>query len=281
MVVVPINVDPGSGDQLLSLHDAYALGGEEELRADLESAINLTIDYSKVMTADEFAAFLDGLPAMQVDLPRDVLGADDAVLYPKGPTALTADQAARDHHQRVADRARATAPARTSTRCGAAIAAAIGTGRRARRSAPPSPTTFDEMATRLTAGPVAARGLVARPLDSRSQPGRARRRGARPPRHDPGVRQHRSGVDDPAGQWPVVPHRGAARLRPAGPQDDRRPAGVRRQRGVGRSQRRAAAPRPRSSLYDPALAAAEPTDNAVFGTDHGRDPRRSHSAAST
>ena len=95
MIAVPINVDSGSGDQLLSLHDAYALGGEEELRSDLESAINLTLDYSKVMTAEEFAAFLDGLPALQVDLPRDVLGADDTVLFAKGPAVLTAAQAAQ------------------------------------------------------------------------------------------------------------------------------------------------------------------------------------------
>ena len=31
IVSVPINVDTGSGDQLLSLHDAYALGGQDEL----------------------------------------------------------------------------------------------------------------------------------------------------------------------------------------------------------------------------------------------------------
>ena len=95
VVSIPINADPGSGDQLLSLHDAYALGGEEELRSEVESAINLTIDSSKVMTHDEFAAFVGGLPSMQVDLPSDVLGADDAVLFPKGPALLTPDQVAQ------------------------------------------------------------------------------------------------------------------------------------------------------------------------------------------
>ena len=95
VISVPINADSGSGEQLLSLHDAYALGGEEELRTDLESAINLTIDHSRVMTADEFSAFLGGLPAIQVDLPRDALGADGAALYGKGPVVLSPAQAAQ------------------------------------------------------------------------------------------------------------------------------------------------------------------------------------------
>lgn len=67
VVSIPINADPGSGDQLLSLHDAYALGGEEELRAEVESAINLTIDSSTVMKRGAFAGFLSGLPPIQVD----------------------------------------------------------------------------------------------------------------------------------------------------------------------------------------------------------------------
>jgi hypothetical protein len=169
MISVPINVDSGSGQQLLSLHDAYALGGEEELRTDLESAINLTIDYSRVMTGDEFVAFLGGLPALQVDLPRDVLGADDTVLIAKGPSVLTAAQAAQiitSNSPNETEQLRQP----NIVALWSGITAAIGTGREGQNLSGAVPTTFDELAARLTAGPVASRGLVAHPLAPERNP---------------------------------------------------------------------------------------------------------------
>jgi hypothetical protein len=169
MVSVPINADNGSGEQLLSLHDSYAAGGADQLRSDLESAINLTIDFSAVMTADQFAALLTGLPAVQATFPRDVLGPDEAPLFPKGSTSLTAAQVAQvlttksptEHEQ-----ARQT----NIDALWSGIAAAIGTGREGQTLSSQAPTTFDEMAARLTAGPVASRGLVARPLTAARNP---------------------------------------------------------------------------------------------------------------
>ena len=64
----------------------------KSLRVDLESAINLTIDFSTVMTATSSLASSTGVPPVQVDLPRDVLGTDDAVLHPKGTAALSTVQ---------------------------------------------------------------------------------------------------------------------------------------------------------------------------------------------
>ena len=166
---VPINVDTGSGDQLLSLHDAYALGGEEELRSELESATSLTLDSSRVMTGDEFNAFLTGLPALQVNFPRDVLGADETVLYPKGPAVLTSAQAA----QVITSNSPTESEALRQPNIDAlwsAIATAIGTGREGQTLSAAKPANFDELAARLAAGPVAARGLVARPIAAERNP---------------------------------------------------------------------------------------------------------------
>jgi hypothetical protein len=153
----------------LSLHDAYALGGEDELRSEVESAINLTIDSSKVMTHDEFAAFVGGLPSMQVDQPNDVLGADEAVLFPKGPTLLTPDQVAQIMTTKSpTQRERLRSPNLDAV--WTAIATAVGTGQQAQTLSPSVPATFPEISARLMAGPIASRGLVARPLESGRNP---------------------------------------------------------------------------------------------------------------
>jgi hypothetical protein len=169
IVSVPINVDSGSGGQLLSLHDAYALGGQDELRADLESVINLTIDFSAVMKSDEFAAFLGSLPSIQVDLPTDVLGADETPLFTKGPNNLTSAQIAQILTSKSATQKERPRQANLDA-VWSSIAAAIGSGREGLTLSAASPTTFAEMATRLMSGPVASRGLVARPLDSAVNP---------------------------------------------------------------------------------------------------------------
>jgi hypothetical protein len=169
IVSVPINADTGSGDQLLSLHDAYALGGEEELRGDLESAISLTLDFSAVMKADAFAALITGLPAVQATLPRDVLGPDEAVVFPKGPTALTPVQVAQVLTTKSpTEGERLRQPNIDAVWSG--IVAAVGVGRTDQTLSVTSPTSFAELAARLMAGPVASRGLVGRALDATRNP---------------------------------------------------------------------------------------------------------------
>jgi hypothetical protein len=163
VVPVPINVDSGSGGQLLSLHDAYALGGEDELRADVESALNVTIDNSAVMKEADFAGFLAGLPPVEVTFPHDVLGADDAVLIAKGPQSLSPQQVAQ-----VITTRSPTEPERLRQpnieALWTGITSAIGTGRAGQTLSAGTPTTFAELAARLTAGQSAARGLLAHPL---------------------------------------------------------------------------------------------------------------------
>jgi hypothetical protein len=169
VVSVPINVDAGSGEQLLSLRDAYGLGGEAELRGDLEAVINLTIDFSSVMTADQFAAFLASLPDVKVTLPHDVLGTDEAVLFPKGARTLTAAQVAQIMTTRSPTQ-REHLRQQNLDAVWAAIAKTVGTGREGQSLSATSPTNFAELAGRLTAGPLASRGLLARPLEATRNP---------------------------------------------------------------------------------------------------------------
>ena len=264
IVSVPINVDSGSGDHLLSLHDAFALGGEEGLRTDLESAINLTLEFSRVMTADEFTAFLTGLPALQVTLPRDVLGADGVSISSKGAAVLTAAQASQVINAKSpgeSDRLRQP----NIDALWSGIGAAVGAGREGQTLSATAPTTFDEMATRLMAGPVASRSLVARPLDAERNP---------------------EGLDidglDRTDTILVFSSIAPAQMtRPAGGLSYRleAPSGydqqVRKTIGVLLSFGNNvvsvdlnAEPREETTyrIYDPAVAAAEPTENALFGT---------------
>ncbi len=165
VVSVPINVDSGSGGPLLTLHDAYALGGEAELRIDLEAVINLTIDYSSVMTGEQVTEFLTGLPAVQVTLPRDVLSADGAVVFPKGSVSLTAAQLAQIMTTRSPTE-REHLRQQNLDAVWAAIGSTVGTGRQDLTLSATTPVTFAEVAGRLMAGPIASRGLLARPLDA-------------------------------------------------------------------------------------------------------------------
>ncbi len=169
IVSVPISVDTESGVELRSLRDAYAQGGEDELRLELESAINLGIDFSAVMKRDELAAFLTGLPSVTVDLPRDVIGSDEAVLRPSGKTELSTAQVAEiitTKSPTQQDRLRRP----NIEALWAAIASAVGDGVPGLTLTTSPPTTFIEAATRLMAGPVASRGLVARALDGDRNP---------------------------------------------------------------------------------------------------------------
>lgn len=169
IVSIPINADTESSDQVLSLRDAYAQGGESGLRLGLESAINLSIDFSAVMKRDEVATFFSAFPSVTVDLPRDVLGPSDAVVFPKGSTKLTPAQIAEILTTKsTTERERLRRTNLEALWIGTATA--IGTGRQGQTLSASPPKTFAEMATRLMAGPVASRGLLTRAIDSARNP---------------------------------------------------------------------------------------------------------------
>ena len=264
VVSVPINIDPGSGEQLLSLHDAYALGGQDELLIDVQSALNLTIDSGAVMNRKEFAGFLLGLPPIQVSFVRDVLSADGSVLFAKGAATLSATQAAQVMTTRSpTEHERLRRPNLEALWAG--IAKAVGTGRQGQTLATSVPTTFADTAARLMAGPVAARGLLTRALDASKNPeqldvealdrpdtilvfasiapasmtkpatGLSFRIEA-PPGYDQQVRKTISILLASAGNVVSVDLNAARKAETT------------------------------FSIYDPTVAAAEPTDNPVFGT---------------
>jgi hypothetical protein len=264
IVSVPINADTESGDQLTSLQDAYASGGEEELRADLESAINLTIDFSAVMTHDQLTKFLAPLPSITVDLPRDVLGADDSVLFPKGTTELNPDQAAQILTTRSpTERERLR---RTNIEAlWVGITKEIGQGVHGQQLSAATPTTFAELATRLMAGSTASRGLLARAIDSARNPDRL----------------DIESLDRPDAILVFASIAPASMTRPGSGLSYRleAPPGYDAQvrktiatlladQGNVVSVDLSAKPSPQTTflIYDPQMAAAEPTDNHLFGT---------------
>lgn len=264
VVSVPINVDSGSGGPLLTLHDAYALGGEAELRIDLEAVINLTIDYSSIMTGDQVTEFLTGLPAVQATLPRDVLGADDAVLFPKGSVSLTSAQLAQIMTTRSPTE-RGHLRQQNLDAVWAAIASTVGTGRQDQTLRATTPVTFDEVAARLMAGPIASRGLLARPLDAQlNAEGRDIESLDRP-----------DAILVFASIAPAQMSRPASGLSyrieapPGYDQQVRKTIGILLASGgniVSVDLNSKPTPETTFRIYDATLAGVEPTDNAVFGT---------------
>lgn len=172
VVSVPITADTEVGDQLVTLRDAYSLGGEERLRTDLESVINLTIDFSAVMARDQLAALLGVLPTVDVDLPRDVLDEDGAILFAQGAEQLTPDQIAQILTTRspATERERLRRP--NIEALWTAITEALGTGLQGQTLSASRPASFPDVAARLMAGPTASRGLLARAIDSDRNPDR-------------------------------------------------------------------------------------------------------------
>jgi hypothetical protein len=264
IVSVPINIDSGSGDQLLSLHDAYALGGQDELLADLESAVNLTIDFTAVMKRDEVAAFLTGLPSMEVNLPTDVLGPDEATLFTKGSNTLTSDQIAQILTSKSPTQKERPRQANIEA-VWSSIAAAIGSGRQGLTLSAASPTTFAEMATRLLSGPVASRGLVARALEADRNPEGL----------DVDALDRPDTILVFASIAPAQMSRPASGLTfrieapPGYDQQVRKTIGVLLSFGgnvVSVDLNAKAADETKFLIYDASLAAVEPTDNPIFGT---------------
>lgn len=264
IVSIPINADTESGDQLTSLRDAYAAGGEEQLRADLESVINLTIDFSAVLTHDQLAALLAPLQTITVDLPRDVLAADDSVLFPKGTTELKPDQAAQILTTRsTTERERLR---RTNVEAlWAGITKAIGSGVQGQQLSVAQPTTFAELAARLMAGSTASRGLLARAIDSARNPDRL----------------DIESLDRPDAILVFASIAPASMTRPGAGLSYRLEAPPGYDAQVRKtiatlladqanvvSVDLGATPNAQTTfrIYDPAMAAAEPTDNAMFGT---------------
>ena len=161
----------GMGDDRYPLAEVYADGGADELLRAVESVLSLTIDFSTVAAPAEAAVLLAPLGPMSVTLPADVqrteAGGDTDVVYPAGPTSLSAAQAV--------EVLTATAESeRTRERQGnidavwSGVADAIGDGRTPATTVPP--TSLPQLLDRLFAAPTQARGLPIEPFAEADNP---------------------------------------------------------------------------------------------------------------
>jgi hypothetical protein len=263
VISVPISADTGVVDQPQSLADTYRAAGVQGLQQAVESVLGVNIDFGKVMTRTELAGLLLGLPQVRANLVNEVLDGRDAVLHPKGPTTLSTTQVAEIVTTKSPTQLEsARRPNIDAVWLG--VATAVGTGREGQKLSAAEPSTFEELAARLIAGPMAARGLLAHPEPA-----------------DRVTKGHDLEQLDRADTILVF-----ASVAPAHMQ----------QPGIGRSYRLEAPPgydqqvrrtienllffrnnivsvdlnaKPNAqtvlSIYDPAAAEAEPTDNQLFG----------------
>ena len=160
IVSVPVSSDTAYGidGRYVSLAEAYADGGEEELVTQVQSVLGVTLDSWQVATPEDAATLLTPVSPIAVDLPADVYDGED-LLYEAGEVSLSADQfvsvlTASREGETDADR-RPTIEA-----AWAGVAQTIGSGRT--QVEPDAPVaSFQDLVSHLFAGPVSSRGLVA------------------------------------------------------------------------------------------------------------------------
>lgn len=162
IVSVPVNADPtfGAGPDRSSLIDAYASGGAEGLMLAVESTLSLTIDVFEVADPAQVAGFLLPLAPLAVDLPADVhdtVDGADKVVIARGPSSLTAPQAAEVLNARGPD-AREADRRPNLEALWFAVAKAVGNGKPP-ESMPAGISSFADFTSHLFAAPVSSRGL--------------------------------------------------------------------------------------------------------------------------
>ncbi len=175
IISVPVNSDStsGSGDERITLQQAFIDGGPDGLALAVESTLSVTLDFWSVATPEEAAALFLPLAPIGVDLPDDVLSDASGVvetIFPAGQRSLSADEAVQVLTSRdSSEQERVRRP--NLEAFWASIAAAIGTG----KGQPTVPvntstplvtlpiTSFETLVPQLFAGAVGARGLPADP----------------------------------------------------------------------------------------------------------------------
>jgi hypothetical protein len=155
IVDVPINVDAtqGVGEERLGLAQAYEQDGPTGLVQAVESALSMSVDYFTVDDPAKAAGVLLPAGATTVDLPSAVAGTE----LQAGSQTLDSGQLAKvltttSSKEKVAQRTPNIDAVWTS------VAQAVGTGK-APATMPAGVGSFEDLATRLFAGPVGARGL--------------------------------------------------------------------------------------------------------------------------
>ena len=166
-VTVPVAVDTAFGidGQRIPLTEVYATSGPDALAQAVESVLTITLDAWTVADPGQAATVLSPVSPVSVELPADVLDGDPddpTVVYEQGEVGLSAAQFVSVINARVEGEPEADRlPTVAASWVGVAEAVADG---RTEVDATTPVVTFDDIATRLFAGPVITRVLATIPL---------------------------------------------------------------------------------------------------------------------
>lgn len=169
IISVPVAADTtfGAGDDRVSLEEAYAAEGATEFGSIVESVLSITLDQWEVMNAPAAAALLAPLGSVEVDFPAPVVttdGEENVVLHEAGEATLSVGALVDVFDAQVTGTPESTRRPNVEA-VWAGIAEAVGPG--IGSVAPEAPIdSLGALVQRLLAGPVAARGLAANPIDA-------------------------------------------------------------------------------------------------------------------
>ena len=166
-VTVPVAVDTAFGidGMRIPLTEVYATGGPEALAQGVESVLTITLDAWVVAEPPQAATMFSPVSPVTVELPADVLDGDPedpTIVYEQGEVGLSAAQLVSVLNATVEGEAEAVRLPNIEA-AWQGVSASVGDGRTDADTTVPV-TTFDDIATRLFAGPVATRVLATIPL---------------------------------------------------------------------------------------------------------------------
>lgn len=162
IVPVSVNADVGfSPEARQSLQQVFAEGGAEAAKLAVESLVLITIDLVAEADTDQVAAFFTPFQPFTITLANDVQTVNqsgDAVDLVAGAVVVPATTAAQVLTVGAGE-GDETARKANIEAVWASFAASVGGGRATTLPTNVAPASFDEFAQRLTAAPVASRGL--------------------------------------------------------------------------------------------------------------------------
>lgn len=173
IVTVPVNADVGfSRDARQSLQQVYAEGGAEATRIAVESLLLLTVNLLATADTSQVAALVTPFQPFTIALSSDVTivsAGGDEVDLAAGTVVVPAETAAQVLTSGAGE-GDETARAENAEGFWDGFAASVGGGRATALPTDVAPVTFDEYVQRLTAAPVATRGLAVFELSEDENP---------------------------------------------------------------------------------------------------------------
>lgn len=173
IVTVPVNADVGfSRDARQSLQQVYATGGVEATQLAVESLLLLTVNLVAEADTGQLAALVAPFQPFTITLASDVTitsAGGDEVELAAGTVVVPAETAAQVLTS-GAGQGDETVRAQNAEGFWAGFAASVGGGRATALPTDVAPATFDEFVQRLTAAPVASRGLPVFELSEEENP---------------------------------------------------------------------------------------------------------------